>query len=334
MGNVPVRTAGPTRECSMRDGGARTDNTSVDPSALVDDREPCFEPLFWRLVASQLWTSRLTPLSRGSKFIDGGNYFIDRIAYDAFLGIADPTSNLPPFRYSTTDYPRNLATWLRADGLVDPALYPPSIAAVWRPSPFFCDLVTAWNDFLLSLEIATFTHFDPRQFGTITDFYSRSVYYPAPPAIPGPLFLGVLGGRQTTILRAVLGEPRLIDFALALSQIHEGSHFLQTGDPLLAEFAWSRLWMSFLDVHGLWALQRNLRTGVTCNLEAPYWRDIELTGEQIRQFFLDTYVGIRNAYSDGSARYQRCCSLSHLVYSGSLSYEAFLSRLAGLLRTR
>ncbi|MDP5182332.1 hypothetical protein QOZ88_06750 [Blastococcus sp. BMG 814] len=294
-----------------------------------------YRPMAFRAAASQAWADTVAAFDPGRSSVMPG-YWADRVGYRMYRdqGHTDAAvllGDLIPFRHKAPDFPAQLAGWLQSHPAVGAAFPPAALDEPFRPSRRLRDLVDAWTRHLSRYGICDGGLFRLPSEMTLTDLYRHSVYFPGPPAINGPGFLAFLEADQIDDLVQANGPAGLAEFALALEWIHEGSHFLQTGDPLLAELAWAAVWVSFVSEHGLSELQANRRTGRSCTIEAPYLRALPLDRRCLGALFVDTADGVRLAVPDSERAYETLCGLTHLLDTRVIRYADYLRHATAIL---
>jgi hypothetical protein len=298
-----------------------------------------FQPQQYRLEGERVWAQAVKAHDPERRSTPMASYWADRVGYRLWrdAGRSAPLEllgDLPPFRHLARDVTSNLRTWLSSHPAVGDAFPPAVLGGAFRPSTWLRDLLGEWEKHLVNNGIAATDYFALAESVSVQDLYSDSVYFPGPPAISGPGFLDWLEAEQVVDLVKTFAATGVSDFAVALAVIHERSHFLQTGDPLLAEIAWAALWRDFIVTRNLECFQVNRVTGQWCNLEKPYVDRMALTPPQVASLFQDTADGVSRIFADGPSVYETLCGLTWRFDTTDLRYTGYLDAVATLFETR
>lgn len=167
---------------------------------------------------------------------------------------------------------------------------------------------------------------------TWRQFFVDSVHYPERPAISGPTFFARLSLRQQQDLIDRFGHEAPIALYIALLRIHESSHFLQTGCPLLNELSLSGLWGAFLTEFDQWHWQSNEATGVAFNLEWEFTKHVPLNPSEWGCIFNDSFLGLEKLIGqDAIALYDQLRQIALKMFQGHISYRTYTQESCKML---
>lgn len=197
-------------------------------------------------------------------------------------------------------------------------------------SSFLLQLLNDWTAYIEERGISAGDRFAIGPAETVESVHRRSLYHPGAPAIAGPTFYDILGAEQVVDIAAAHGPSCLLDFYVALAVIHEESHQLQAGDPLLAEIGWSAMWLAFIKRVDLLEFQFNRRSGLSCNLERDLVDKVAMGDELWTTWFLDTARAMEELGMDAQ-EYLDLCDLSRSVHKGLVSYQDWLHQVGAAI---
>lgn len=288
----------------------------------------------FRALAKERWTlatARLeTPLGAIPPDLPG--FLVDRYAFRLF--IAAGTGE----QVSVPDYDLQQAAdaW---EQLVQTSLVGEPSLGISAPRmdddvparPFLHGLFERWRTYLCDCGIDFGGAFVPTT-GTWRSLLQRSALYPRPPVLVGPNYFSRLSPRQREHILNTYGDHSVVDFYIFLLQVHEESHLLQTGEPLMCEVTHAWLWCDFLTREDLWLFQRNDDTGAACNVESEWLPALRWSTEHARAMFADTRAGVTLLLDRAS--YYEACRLGSLLDSRALKYREYLAAVTLFLSTR
>ena len=103
---------------------------------------------------------------------------------------------------------------------------------------------------------------------------------------------------------------------------------MQSGEPMLCEFALACAWCRFLDEAGHWSWQENMETGASFNREREFVRSVNLSKDTLSSF----YVAPESAMTP--EEYSMALDLAWRFDRRQMSYAAYLGQLVRLLKSR
>lgn len=256
-------------------------------------------------------------------------YFVDRFAYRYFKqhvhGQESKAESVIRPDVSYTEWCALLEAVLVGSSTLD--ISPPSPHAIIPASQVLDDLLARWRDHLTHLGIP----YGPESFQspagkTWAQFLMNSVHYPRRPAILGPTFVDRLGESERRAAVERVGVEGVMSLYIFLLQVHEESHLLQIGEPLLNEFHLAWLWCNFLSREELWWWQRSEARGTVFNLEYPWVSKLIVPQERIVFFLNDS---CRAACLDGldasMKSYDALCESAWQFDHGKIDYRQYLT---------
>lgn len=195
------------------------------------------------------------------------------------------------------------------------------------------DLLGNWSNWLRSNGVDHCAdHYLIPEGMTWGQFFADSVHFPERPAISGPTFFARLSLRQQRDLVDRSGREAPVALYIALLRIHESSHFLQTGCPLLNELSLSGLWGAFLTEFDQWHWQSNESTGASFNLEWEFTKHVPLRPSEWGHIFNDSFLGLEKLTGHGAiALYSHLRRMAIRVLQGQMSYRAYTQKSCELL---
>lgn len=156
------------------------------------------------------------------------------------------------------------------------------------------EIIESWAKWLIRNGLCIpDNHFQLAADCTWSDLFAQSVHYPNRPAIPGPTFFQRLPTSQREEVSSKYGKCAARDLYVVLLRIHERSHFLQSGCPLMNELTLSALWGHFLTEEGHWIWQEDRDQQKCFNLEWPFTGRLNLSTKDWAILFHDSYLGLR-----------------------------------------
>lgn len=281
-----------------------------------------------RREASFRWTRTF-----GSELVNTiPGYFVDRLASRLKSNMSLPDTELfrdiPQYALSRSEAEMTL----RTHPLIGDS-FPPPVDAKFRLSSWANDLLDAWRFHLEDHGVSVPSgHFDFSQFETLGGAYASSVYFPGPVAIDGPGFLNALGGGAASLVNSD-GVAKVIEFSVIMCFIHERTHFLQYGEPLLCEYILSIAWVSYIRSCGLERFQVNPTTQQWATLEEGFHVMPSRILASLGTLFMDTsrIVPILGLNDEGNW-YEHLCALATSFENRSLRYSDYLRHLSNDLR--
>ena len=286
----------------------------------------------WRLRARALWRTAAERAPRAAVEPEMPGHFVDRHAYQLFRNAACGTTlsseeesvcrpafdALEPAWVEAVRTSRTGSQRLRMEP-------PPLDASVDAGSMFRASLLEAWRGHLEAHGVPLQPlAFQARPGETWASLYRRSAHYPMrPPAILGPSFFDRLSPASAAEVIARFGRENIWSLYAFLLQVHEESHLLQSGEPMLGEVALAHLWCSFLDARDLWCWQRVSPTGPSFNVELPWLRRMQLGTADAGALFRDTRSGVEALFASTSA-YDVLCEGAWQFDRGIWRYSRYL----------
>jgi hypothetical protein len=286
----------------------------------------------WRLRARALWRKAAERAPQAGVERELPDHFVDRHAYLLFRNAARGTAiSSKEYLVCRPQFDALAPAWVEALGtrrtgsqrLSMPP--PPLEAPVDGESLFRATLLKAWRDHLRMHGVPVQPHaFRARPGETWGSLYRRSVHYPMRlPAILGPSFFDRLAPASAKDVLARFGRENIWRLYAFLLQVHEESHLLQSGEPMLGEVALAHLWCSFLDERDLWCWQRVSPTGPSFNIELPWVRQMPLATADAGALFRDTHRGVHALFASASA-YDVLCEGAWQFDHGAWRYSRYL----------
>lgn len=216
---------------------------------------------------------------------------------------------------------------------------PCSALGGWTPDPelptelgtLYAQLRAQWRQFATAMQLPPRIHELTNAEGmTWRSVFDESVFVPRGPAIPGANFFDAVSEADRRFVLGTFGPAAVADFFCFMLQVHEGLHFVQTGEPLLNELIQASIWIAFLDRHPeLWRFQRNSETHRSCVREESLARQHPSLLEAAVPSGLDTAITIDRLSGDGA--YFACCAWAHRFDSGRLRYSGYVRAISDLL---
>lgn len=175
------------------------------------------------------------------------------------------------------------------------------------------------------------------RYTSLRELYSDTVYTNGAPAINGPGFLDILGNQQSTDLLKKHGSRMVQGFCIAMTVIHERTHFYQGGEPLLCELLLAAYWTDFLQWSELNDFQFRREDGVSCITEFPYLHpNLDPNTPNMEEAMLDT----RNlprilgaAPNESNLWYESLCRLSTLMDRRKIKYKSYLKSAYAIIES-
>lgn len=261
-------------------------------------------------------------------------YFLDRYAYRIFkLEVRGQRSKLDLDRYRPLperDWIARLESSLASVRTVH--LSPPKPKELIRTSERMRGLLARWRGFLTQhrIDYPEDAFCDPAGMSWAV-FFKRFAHYPNRPAILAPTFIDRLSERERESLLTRVGIDEIQQLYLFLVQVHEESHLLQRGEPMLSEFHLAWLWCQFLDSENLWWWQRSADLGTTFNQEYSYVSGVRLPRATVTKLLGDTFDVVASLYgSEALPTYDMCCDLAWQFDHGKLRYREYLRSIASV----
>ena len=262
-----------------------------------------FAPLRERRKVESEWTKVLSMISDkgGTNTELPHPYFIDHYGYLLHLDRPNSVENGISKLFYACHLPNAKTSWRdRVEQFVCScsawdAHTQPKLAEQVPQHPITTELLGLWSNWLLNLGIRLpATYYTLPDDITWGDFFMDSVHFPDRPAIAGPTFFFRITTEQQEQLIRRYGSQAPTALYIVLVRIHEKSHFLQTGCPLINELSLSALWGNFLTDFDQWLWQANSDTQTPFNLEWEHTKCVPLHPEQWAQIFTDSYLGIES----------------------------------------
>jgi hypothetical protein len=283
---------------------------------------------YWRSVTRDLWTQEVKKWDRGREF---PAYFVDRYAYQAFRAVRGGCSPNPDFRrHKPVDndiWDEKLRGFLV--GVPNPAISAPDPLDIIVGNPLLRDLRDSWMKYLENRGIVLPNGAYAVPAGkSWSEFFAGTPHYPGRPAIAGPTFITRLAPHEREYMLQHVGEAGVMDLYLFLLLVHEYTHALQTGEPLLNEINLACMWCDFLEVEKLWWWQRSDHYGVRFNIEYPWISQPHMTGYVTSLASFDAFENIC-AISTGNRplatrTYDQLCELAWKFDQRLLNYRSYL----------
>lgn len=296
----------------------------------------------WRQRARALWRAAVERAKSVAIEPEMPSHFVDRHAYVLFRHAARGTT--PSSEEASACQPPFSAlepAWFEAvragrTGSQRLNMGPPPLdAPVDGDTTFRASLLEAWRNHLGAHGVPLPTlAFRARPGETWASLYRCSAHYPMrPPAIRGPSFFDRLSPASADEVLTRFGRENVWRLYAFLLQVHEESHLLQTGEPMLGEVALAHLWCTFLDARDLWCWQRASPTGPSFNIELPWLRQMHLGAADVGLLFRDTRRGVDALFASASA-YDVLCEGAWLFDRRVWRYSRYLNFVVWCLAHR
>ncbi|QDV17764.1 hypothetical protein Pan153_24190 [Gimesia panareensis] len=254
-------------------------------------------------------------------------YFIDQYGYSIYLATRSPKPE--PIQVPNYDVRQAAAEWWTVvekgrKALPGRGMQLPEMSSSIPASDYALSLFDKWRGCLSQSGIAyPYSMFRLNLEATWESYYKNSIFYPQRPALLTLSFFENLSRNQQDRLLRRYGPLGVWGFYLFMQQVHEEFHMLQTGEPLLNELMFAKLWCQFLTDVDLWAWQVNEETGVSCNLERPWLDRLSMAERDFRIALLDTRQGVAKLF-EYELSYDIFCSLANLLHSKTIRYRTYL----------
>ena len=304
---------------------------SYNPAPLCAKDMYSLDP--WRSLAQSYWFDachRSQVIEETSHFSSLPPHFIDRHAYLLYrseisndgLFEQDRITLSPEFDQARSRWLDNISQ--RRTGVLSLNLSPPGLMMNTSESLWLDRQLKAWREQLLrggvdipdgAFNLNTITWFE---------FYQRSAHYPMRgPAIWGPSFYDRLSDEGLRLFKMKATVDQIWDHYQLLLQVHEESHLIQRGEPMLAEVMLAWQWCLFLTNQDMWYWQETRPNGVSFNLEKTYVSRIMLTEQEAGLLFQDQQLGVSSIFADSRA-YKVFCEGAWIFDHKYMPYKYYL----------
>lgn len=296
----------------------------------------------WRTKVQNIWAfdsryaKQLDPEIPG----DFPNYLLDRYAYRLFRLFSGNIELPIQIYFPYFDVEAKLNSWNLSiekalTGVPSLNIAPPSLEAKIPEFRLLGKLLTKWCQHLQEFGIdIPLGYYENPSGKTWYAFLKRSAHFPDKlPAIRGPSFYERLSSKQKKFVLEKHGHDGLIELYVFLLQVHEETHLLQKGEPMLSEIVLAWLWCNFLNKEDLWYWQRNDEKDISFNQEQPWVARIFLENKEVRTLFQDTYLGTKMIFSN-SKIYDHLCLIAWLFDSKAIRYKEYLELITNYFEHR
>lgn len=282
----------------------------------------------------RIWESEVTQTITFHTPVEMPDYFLDRYSYRLFK---HEQSGPGPFKIFTKPVQQLEHLWeeriKKIIGRIES--FPNSNINAFcdvATGDYLCFLTTNWENYLGELGWKFPSgHFRIPRGTTWIELFRSSVLYPQfLPAIRSPRFFDRMGEAQRHHILERHGIQGVWDFFIFLTIVHDRSHALQKGDPMLCEFLLSYIWCRFLSAADLWYWQENQTTLECYNLERQWTGNIQFGSDVLIALLEDTLSGVR--FSRTQYPYEYFCHLTFEFDQKKIRYKEYINSIYTALK--
>lgn len=312
---------------------APSQTTKIPTQRPLDQVNSCYSanPHPWRELARTYWNDALSAALMDTEKRSMPLHFEDRHAYllyraqrrEETLGDQDLMTISP-------DFDQCEAKWLteihsKRTGVKRLGRPPLGLDHPLSTSDWLKEMLQRWRQHLRrgGVKLNNTSFISQKQ--TWLTLYKRSAHYPMrTPAILGPSFYDRLSVEGLERFHGETTEEMIWDHYQLLLQVHEETHLIQRGEPMLAEVMLAWQWCSFLSEHDLWYWQESSPGGEGFNRERDYVSKIKLSHTEAGLLYIDQYLGVQRTFTDPQA-YDIFCEGAWLFDHKHMNYQQYLA---------